>query len=237
MKKSIAYFVFALATSSASAYNVQNNAIHYGVSIEDTSYVRSLLDTHSINLTDLNKNGNAPLHIIAKNNSVKMFYVMYAQMTPQLLEQKNISGETPLISAVKSGNPDIAFLFVESGANPYTKDIRGFDSFYYAEASNSELMIQILNGYNVTKNINEYTLKIDSIKQELKNSQNLSDEDKLVQQDKINYYEGIIANLNMEINNLKNSLPKASEMVDLAPISVNYTVDELDAVRRSLPRK
>jgi len=70
--------------------------------------------------------------------------LMASGISPDEIDRSQNVWMTPLMSAIMADKPALVKLFMECGADPYIKDKRDRDSFYFAKTRDS---------FNISKNI------------------------------------------------------------------------------------
>ncbi|CAO1308231.1 unnamed protein product [Diamesa tonsa] len=77
--------------------NSQETLLHVAVTKNNSEVLQRVLE-YGLNPEDVDKNGNTVLHLV---NSVKLFQYLMTKVKPEMLNQKNNHGQTPLVSFLK----------------------------------------------------------------------------------------------------------------------------------------
>lgn len=77
--------------------NSQESLLHVAVTKNNCEVLKRVLEC-GLNPEDVDKNGNTVLHLV---NSVKIFQFLMTKVKPEMINQKNNHGQTPLVSFLK----------------------------------------------------------------------------------------------------------------------------------------
>ncbi|CAO1310115.1 unnamed protein product [Diamesa hyperborea] len=77
--------------------NSQETLLHVAVTKNNSEVLQRVLE-FGLSPEDVDKNGNTVLHLV---NSVKLFQYLMTKVKPEMLNQKNNHGQTPLVSFLK----------------------------------------------------------------------------------------------------------------------------------------
>ena len=77
--------------------NSQESLLHVAVTKNNSEVIQRVLEC-GLNPEDVDKNGNTVLHLV---NSVKLFQYLMTKVKPEMLNQKNHNGQTPLVCFLK----------------------------------------------------------------------------------------------------------------------------------------
>lgn len=88
--------------------------------------------------------GRNGLHYAAVRNDILQLKRLFLSDRTDEIDQKDRSGSTPLMLAVKNGKVGAATILMEEGANPHIRDREGKTAVDYAKAMNHQEMVDIL---------------------------------------------------------------------------------------------
>ncbi len=101
-------------------------------------------DQNSINRVIANAYGRNPLHYAAIRNDIMELKRLFLADRSVEINQKDRSGSTPLVLAVKNHKIGSATILMEHGANPMIADLSQKSAVDYAREDKDQEMIDIL---------------------------------------------------------------------------------------------
>jgi ankyrin repeat protein len=107
--------------------------IHVAIESSSEATVR-VLKRYGAKWTAADKDGNNALHYVAMNDRLEICKLLDAADWAATLPAKNADGVTPLHALVElGGSPELAFLFVQKGADVMALDGQGRSALALAE--------------------------------------------------------------------------------------------------------